>query len=310
MPRPMLIDGLHGLGDNIHQRAIVRYFLSQGWDIWLKTPWPCLYHDLVGQRLRLVDPQSRLRTQAKNASRESERFTRMKPPSGTRIVRVMYSPEGVRQSGSVLAAMALHCGIIGAPLDFRMPVPAAWREKAQRLVGTPGDRPLLIVRPLLNRTEWGGCAARNPEHSAYVELLKAICGQFRVVSIADLAPGREWIVGLPYPADVTLHNGELDTESLIGLVASATLVFCSPGFAVPLAQAVGTPVICVFGGYENSRSFSAAKLTPYLGIDPVKPCECFRHNHGCDKHIDLAYALHRVKDFADAAIARVATATT
>ena len=49
---------------------------------------------------------------------------------------------------------------------------------------------------------------------------------------------------------MTLHAGELDTEALAGMMSLAAVTFTSPGFAIALSQAVGTPVIAVFGAHE------------------------------------------------------------
>ncbi len=98
----------------------------------------------------------------------------------------------------------------------------------------------MVYRPLVERTEWNGCAARNPDHSAYAALFASIRDQFHVVSIADLVPNVEWISGARVEADQKFHAGELEFEALAGLFSIASLVFCSPGFAVILAQTVGT----------------------------------------------------------------------
>ena len=65
---PVVIVGMHGMGDCLHQRAIVREYMHAG-PVYLQTPWPELYHDLRGPRLKLLRPDTRLRTQAKNAAR-------------------------------------------------------------------------------------------------------------------------------------------------------------------------------------------------------------------------------------------------
>jgi ADP-heptose:LPS heptosyltransferase len=105
-------------------------------------------------------------------------------------------------------------------------------------------------------------------------------------------------------ADVYLHAGELDAEAVIGLIASAALTFCSPGFALIASQAVGTPVVSVYGGRESSRFYEyGARFAPTLGIDPVRPCDCFRPRHLCNKHIDLDQALARISLFTDTHVA-------
>lgn len=282
----IMIHGMHGMGDNLHQRAIVRELMREH-EVWLETPWPSLYHDLD---VHLVSKGSRLRTQAKNAAREAALFAGVAPPNA-RTLTVSYPPRMVRQHGSVLAAMSSWCGVAAG--DFRLPVPRAWRDG----VPVATDRPILVYRPLVERREWGGCRNRNPDAEAYDQLFSAVRAEFFIVSVADLAPGQEWMVSRPVDADATFHAGELELQQLVALFDMATLVFTAPGFAVPLAQAVGTPVISVFGGYEDSRSFRSANQTPYLGIDTVRPCRCFSHIHRCEKRIDIDAATGRIGEF-------------
>lgn len=285
------INGMHGMGDNLHQRAIVRH-LARDHEVWLDTPWPSIYHDLVGARLHVVSKGSRLRTQAKNAAHEAALFDVSQPPAVARALSVSYSPSAVRQHRGVLAAMSAQCGVpVG---DFRMPVPADWRHG----LALPTDRPVLVVRPLVERREWSGCRNRNPDAAAYLELLASIRDRFFVVSVADLQKGEEWLAQPDIAADLTLHAGELDFRALAALWRDAALVYASPGFGVVLAQAVGTPVVAVFGGYEAGYSFSAgAAYTPTLAIDPIRPCDCFSHTHNCDKRIDLPAARQHLLDF-------------
>jgi ADP-heptose:LPS heptosyltransferase len=184
--------------------------------------------------------------------------------------------------------------------DFSLPVPNAWRAKALHIVRPRPGRPMMVLRPLVDRTEWGGCDTRNPDPKAYAALYNAIRSRFFVVSIADLVDRVEWICGDHLDADVALHAGELDAEALVGLIASAALTFCSPGFALIASQAVGTPVISVYGGRESSRFYEyGARFAPTLGIDPVLPCDCFLPKHQCDKRIDLDCAHARIAHFLD-----------
>jgi ADP-heptose:LPS heptosyltransferase len=212
-------------------------------------------------------------------------------------------PADVIYSGSVLGAMCRVARCDLAKADFRLPVPADWRHKAQALIDKwRPTKPLLIYRPLMERSEWGGCRARNPDHDAYARLYESIRDRFFVISVADLVPKLEWLVGKPFSADVECHSGDLSFEVMAALFSMSAMVFCSPGFAVPLAQAVETPVVCVFGGYENSKSFSAgAVFSPYFGIDPIRPCQCWSHSHACRKEIDVPTAIKKLKAFADAA---------
>lgn len=292
----LLIRGHHGLGDCIHQRAIVRQLLDAGNDVWIETPWPSVYHDLP---VRCVPKPSVLRTQAKNLTREADRFSKEPVPRDAKTIQLRYSGDSVRHSGSVLAAMSCP-GFDPAVADFRLPVPSGWKEAVLRGIGWDGHKPLMLYRPLVERAEFTMGALRNPDPAAYAALFKSIRSKYFVVSVADLEPNKEWIVGERVPVDARFHRGELTFEALAGLASLADLVFCAPGFATVLAQAVETPCVTVFGGYERGDSFSAGGTwSRYLPIEPVQPCDCFVGNcpRACTKAIDLPAARAALEAF-------------
>jgi len=291
----IIVRGMHGLGDNLHQRALLRQLMMRG-RVWLESSWVAPYYDLVGQGLRVVHKTTSLRTQAKNAKREAGLFCHDRPPAGAKEIAVWYRPEEVRRHGSVLAAMCANTGCDYDKSDFRLPVPKTWQDRARQFIGYPA-KPIMVYRPLVERTEWNGCAARNPDSDAYLDLFLSIRDRFHVVSVADLVPGVEWIAGHRIAADQKFHGGELDFEALAGLFSLSSLVFCSPGFAVILAQAVGTPVVSIFGGYERAYSFSAgARYSSYLGIEPINPIDDFKHEVR-SKTIDLPSATGALLSF-------------
>jgi hypothetical protein len=146
------------------------------------------------------------------------------------------------------------------------------------------------------RTEWSGCDARNPDAQAYVELARSIKDSFFVLSVADLEPGREWLTCDSLPANVEMHRGELCFEELAALAELASLVYCSPGFMIPLAQAVRARLIAVFGGHESARLYDQGR-SKELWIQPQQPCECFSKTHKCDKAIYISGAQQRIKEF-------------
>ena len=51
--RPLLVDGMYGIGDNLHQRALLRV-LMRDHDVYLKSCHFSLYHDLVDQGLEAL----------------------------------------------------------------------------------------------------------------------------------------------------------------------------------------------------------------------------------------------------------------
>lgn len=301
----LLLHGMHGLGDCLYERAIARQYLQRGFDVWLESSWVSMFHDLIPLGLKVVRNSTALRTQRKNALRELAGFSRISPPSSLRKIRVWYCPKDVRQYGSVLGAMckSTECDVEQA--DFRLPIPPVWRAKAQAWIDQwRPTKPIMIYRPLVDRTEWGGGSTRNPLPANYAKLFEAISERFFVVSVADLVPQKEWMVGKDVRVDVQCHAGELEFETLAALFSMSAMVFTSPGFAVPLAQAVGTPVACIFGGYQNSKSLSVgASYAPYLGIETIKQCDCFSNSHPCCKTIDMPPALKKIKQFADDASA-------
>ncbi len=142
----------------------------------------------------------------------------------------------------------------------------------------------MFFRPLVERKEWAGCKSRNPDSDSYKKLFDSIRHDYFVVSVADLVVSREWLApGARVDADIEYHSGELDFETTAALMKRSALAFTSPGFATVLALAVDTPVVTVFGGYENSKSFFGDK---YLGIDPINR-----------KEIDMLKATERLKRF-------------
>lgn len=306
----LLVRGLHGLGDNLHQRPVLRH-LMQNHNLILETSWPCIYHDLVGDNLRFVSRPVALRTQLKNTYRERDKFSD-NPPAHHRMpsIRFSYTTKTINEcpSRSVLEAMykAAAAQSAYADADLSFPVPDEWsiqlfNEITKTWPNT--GKPLLIYRPLCVRPEYRGSQVRNANAADYAEIFAAIRDNFFVVSVADLEPMREWIVGPELKADVTFHKGELHFEWLAALFKSAACVYTSGGFAAVLAPAVGTPCIDVLGGYEPlSWLADGAKHAPWLGIPPIQECQCGTSfcTNPCTKKIDVPAAIASVRAFVSA----------
>lgn len=319
MPRArvLYLKGMHGMGDNFHQRAFIRKYLEEYTVVYLETSWPALYWDLCATgKLKLIRKDSSLRTQEKNSQREADQFYDGPIPHPTmrEDKQIWYRAKDIIQTGSVLGAMGACLGRSVGDADFRFPLKDEWLNHPLANIDT-GGKQILVYRPLVERTEWSGCSARNPDHDAYRAVYSHIrrSKRFYVVSVADVVPGKEWIVGdegVP-PADICFHKGELPVEILTALVSRSALTLNAPGFMTIMSQSQGTPNITVFGGYENSSSFTAgAKWGAYLGIDPINPCHCFQHYHDCDKRINMPEALQRVQRFVDEAVAIKASSRT
>ncbi len=305
MIKPALrLQGMHGLGDCLHQRAVLRQLMRR-YDVTLETSWPSVYHDLIAEGLCVCRRPSGLRTQSKNANREDALFTRSHPLLRAGM-RIAYNGGQVlnTQSKTILEVMCNVTGTSYAEADYRLPVPASWAETLDATLGTLPDgargRPWLVYRPLCARPEWRGGIARNADPAAYAAILEHLREKFFVISVADLAEGQEWIVGPDAKADLSFHKGELVFEALAALFERADLVLTSSGFPAILGPAVGTPTISVVGGYEDPRCHdSGAKFAPYLVLGPRTPCSCWTSQcrKVCDKSFDLDAAKRAVSEF-------------
>lgn len=309
MPKsPMLIHGMFGLGDNIHQRAALR-ILKETHNITLGTMWASLYHDLVGPDFRIVRRNAALRTQLKNAEREKHLFSPDQQLPSQHGVRFSYTASQIEHrtnSKTVLEAMFSSVGIQKRypEADFRLPVKQEWLDSIDAIIATWRTRgkPIMVYRPLTARPEWGGGALRNADHDAYAEMASMLRDRYFIVSVADLEPGKEWIVGPPFPADVCYHEGELYFELLAALFRRADLVFTSGGYGAMLGPAVETPTISIYGGYEPAAwCADGAKWSPYLAIQPIKPCYCGTSacRNRCGKQTDIPAARAAVNLFVD-----------
>ncbi len=297
----LLVQGMHGLGDNLHQRAVIRQLMATH-DVSLETSWASLYHDLTVDGLKLVRRPVNLRTQSKNANREAKLF--IARPQTDAIMRVSYHGANVMKTASktVLEAMCDVTGTSYATADYSLPIPQRWLDDAEvYLKGwRASGKPLLVYRPLVARHEWRGSVARNADPASYAQLFATIRDEFYVISVADLMPAVEWIVGPVLRADLALHSGELTFEAMAAMFSLADLVFTSSGFAAILGPAVGTPVVSVIGGYENLACHSSGeKFVPMLTLGPVKECNCWTSACRilCNKAVDLPAARPRLREF-------------
>lgn len=306
---PLRIMGMHGLGDCLHQRAVLRQLMER-YTITLETSWPSVYHDLIAEGLMVCRRPVSLRTQTKNAARPSEDvlFTRSHPLLRAGM-RVSYSGQQVlaTPSKTILEVMCNVTRTNFAEADYRLPVPDAWTSQLFKTLGPlpdiAGRRPWLMYRPLCARPEWRGSMSRNADPAAYAEIFNSIREKFFVISVADLGAGAETIIGPDAKPDLSFHQGELVFEALAALAKHSDLVFTSSGFSAILGPAVGTPTLSVGGGYEDHHCHdSGAKFAPYLSIGPRVGCSCWSSgcHKVCDKAIDLDEALPAVAEFVSA----------
>ncbi len=302
---PLFIQGMGGLGDCLHQRAVLRQ-LMQRHTVTLMTPWPAMYHDLIAEGLIVVRRGIALRTQMKNEQREADKFTARHPLTRSAGMRIAYGGQQVLQTSSktILEVMCNVTGTDFATADFTLPVPDAWTgllfEQLGPLPQIASERPWCVYRPLVARPEWRGSIARNADQAAYADLFESIREKFFTISVADLCDGKEWIVGPETKTDLSFHHGELVFEALAALFKQSDLVFTSSGFAAVLGPAVGTPTLSIVGGYEDPRCHdSGEKFAPYMAIGPRVSCTCWTSQcrKTCDKSLNMDFARGAVAGF-------------
>lgn len=290
----LVFRGMYGIGDNIHQRAIIRDVMDAGEQVILETFYSSMYHDLVARGLKL-----KLIRGIPPRIRERNRLTSdILIPRGARLGKITYDPVQIKACGNIMAAQYASANLpMPKRPDFSIPVPREWRQLARDAVG-PVDKPILVYRPIVLNNVWRA-ESRSPDPALYSAIFRTIRDKFHVVSVAHIGNAGECIVGENQDADTNFNRGELDFETMTGLFAEASVTFTNPGFTPILSQAVGTPTIIVYGGNESYQTTNivGAHLAPTLAIEPDHPCACHNTSHDCDKYITLPPAIARLEEF-------------
>jgi hypothetical protein len=261
---------MHGLGDNIYQRSFVKALSNQTDVIYLETSWPELYEDI--DNIKFIKKSTKLRTQYKNAERNTSIKWVNNPPSDLIPIRVQYSNQGI------MSEMSRCFGILPNSIDL-----PDWSNEY------PWIRDLgkfILLRPVTVRREWKN-TARNPSPSYVYDAVNTLQDQgYSIVSIADIMCNEEWLVGSPRKANVEFHKGELTVKELMTLVKLAHVVIGGVGWLVPAAIAYGTPAWIVLGGNGNnnhpSKIGEASNITYAM---PDNYCMCSNPLHECNKYI-------------------------
>jgi hypothetical protein len=286
---------MYGVGDNIHQRAVVKDVQRAGGEVVLETFYKSMYHDLTAEGLKLklirgIEPRIRERDQLRSD---------ILIPNDAFRAKITYDPLRIKKHGSILAAQYAAVGLkMPERPDFSLPVRPEWRKLARLAIGETHGKPVMVYRPIVLNNVWRA-EARAPDPAIYSSLFRSIRERYHVVSFANIGQAGEHVVGEQQDADVNYNRGELDFETLTGLFAEADISFTCPGFAPILSQAVGTRTVIVYGANECHRTTNVVgeHLAPTLAIELDKPCDHHAKNCSCSKHITLAPALARLETF-------------
>ena len=274
MLQQLHVIGMQGLGDNIFQRPFIKA-LAREWDVFLETSWPELYVDLP---VKFVNPQTRLRTQAKNAARSKIQW--VSRPVGCKQVKRNSYVNAFRGGRSITAGMEESFGIKLNAADFDLPpLPLVAQN----------DKPLAFVRPVTLRREWHN-AARNPEPKYIAEIVETLRDSHYIVTVADLEPNAEWLIGPPIRADHAFICGELNVMDMLALLAASDIVIGGVGYIVPASIALKRHCFVVLGG-QGGHNAPDKILDRRLDCSrigfatPENFCRCTSMRHNCNKMI-------------------------
>jgi len=266
---------MQGLGDNLYQRAFISQLKGP---VWLQTPWPEIYEDLP--EVRFVRAQTALRTQLRNVeSQPADRW--VAPPSGAREVRVSYGPASPFDRSSFVSTVESMRRLFKVEPRWGLPEGLPSRDLPW---------PYAVVRPVTVREEWRA-EARNPRPEYVAEAAQELRRRgYFVVSVADLEPGKEWLVAPDPGADLKLHHGELGVKELMGLVDDAAVCLGPVGWLTPAALSAGVPLYTVLGGVGGINS-PEGLTDPTMQLShvgwgqPDNFCRCLSRQHACRKEI-------------------------
>jgi hypothetical protein len=269
---------LSGIGDALWTRGVVRETLRAGLKVYLDTPFEWVFWDF--------------------AEVPGFHFWREDAaPAAHGIRTATYLGSDMSGGATVYGAMCARCRVPRG--DFRMALKAEWLAAADAVLAQVKPcKPLMLARPLLRNHGRRSVALRNPDHRAYARIHAAMRERFHVISVADVRQGEDVVCAVE--ADSVFHRGELPVTTVAALMARAALVYTNPGMALVMAAALGRPVIGVFGGYEDAHNYADTVVYgPALLLDPIRPCRCMSDSHDCDKRMDVAEAVKRVRMFCE-----------
>lgn len=112
----------------------------------------------------------------------------------------------------------------------------------------------------------------------------------RVIVVADLKQGYEWLDGKLPPHHQTFLSGEFSVTALLALAKSADILIGGVGWIVPAAVALRRKAFIILGGHggHNSPRVITDPRMDLSQIDfavPKRFCICTKMSHRCDKSI-------------------------
>ena len=290
---PLVVDGYQGLGDNIFQRPFIRAACERHPHVYVCTPWPQLYWDMP-DNLHFIRSRSALRAQADNERMYLDEFCD-NPPALAEYAKMYYAEEQFNAGDGILTTFGKQLPLGDSSFNFDFSPKPEWLVAADQVkmrLGMSDQEEFTIVMPPAYRVEW-----KNSSRACHTEYIQIALTQLKyagytVISIGNTNPGHEeYVEPHVVGADFCFDRGELNIETIIGLLSLARVCVSGVGMALPMCQALGTPHLCIFGGYvKPSLLYDHDDLdmsrSRYAAPDPF--CNCIDGLHAdCNKEIPV-----------------------
>lgn len=261
------IKSMFGLGDGVYVRAFIKSWCELQ-EVLLETPWPELYEDLPN--IRFIKPNTRLRTQKKNADSVDASVWAGKYYGNA--LQASYGDRGIMRG--------LQNSLRIEPSSFDLPN-----------FDSPIEGKYAVIRPATVRSEWMA-ASRNTKPEYLAECAEKLLSEgYKVISVADLEDGQEWALEPLPEATIRFHKGELNIKQLLGLVQHASVVVGGVGWLTPASIAYQVPSWIILGGFgaynapENLFDAGRMDLSKVGYAMPDEFCRCRTGTHNCKKDI-------------------------
>ena len=285
--KTLLVKGYCGIGDHVHMRPFILDASKRYGKIYIETAFPDIFfHDIPNvvclPKTHVTKGVVDRVESCKKAGKYGEKKAKY-----DELVKFSYGDEIKRSKAPILKSFQSQLPHSQYPnIDLSFPVKDEWKDAARKIVP---NKKICFLRLATNRAEWGKISCSRNPRMEYVEYAVNRAKElgYYIVSVNNLKEYNESIDGaIPAGIDLFLHEGQLSTTAMIGLMAISDIAITTPGNAMLLCAALGTKTLAIFGGFSSSEIyFDPLKLSNVTCIDSDQKCCCFNVGHNCNKTI-------------------------
>lgn len=297
--KTLLVKGYCGIGDHVHMRPFILDASKRYGKIYIESAFPDIFFHDIPNVVCLPKPHVTKGVIDRVESCKKAGLYGEKMMQYDELIKFSYGDEIKRSKAPILKSFQSQLPHSQYPnIDLSFPVKDEWKEAARKIVP---QKKICFLRLATNRAEWGNFScSRNPKME-YVEyaVKRAKEQGYFIVSVNNLKEYNESIDGaIPAGIDLFLHEGQLSTTAMIGLMSIADIAIVTPSNAMLLGASLGTKTLAIFGGFSSSEIyFDPLKLPHVTCIDSDQKCCCFDVRHGCSKHINTERLVKSCDEF-------------